>query len=147
MRVPPINTFGRFGVPKYIKGKANIDTRSDNDFIKPIRNDTVSFSSTAKYLKKYLTLPDEIKKVLSPTDAIDMFQSMDWIAQGKIKEEKLGEGETSSLYSNPWLNNYYLLILKYNDDDEILIYSGDNICNTVWKDSDNCRIQLLRKPD
>ncbi len=143
MRVPPIGTFGKFGVPKISKKASNNDSLG---LIKPIKQDTVTFGSTAQYLKKYVTLPDEIKRVLTPQDAIDMFRDMEWLAEGKIKRGALGEGKTSKLYDNPWLNDYYLLILKTpNTDGKIIIYSDKEIGDTIWQDSDNERIQLLRK--
>ena len=113
---------------------------------KPIDKDTVSFTSTAQYLKKYLTLPDEIKMVLSPEDAIDMFKDMEWLAQGRIKRGMVGEGKGSEVYKNPWLEDYYLLILKdTGKKDTVTIYSGEKIGDAVWQDSDNLAIQLLKK--
>lgn len=146
MRVPPIDTFGRFGVPKYSKNKkSNYNTSS---MIKPIRQDTVTFGSTAQYLKKYVTLPDEIKRVLTPADAIDMFKDMEWLAQGRIKRSIIGEGNTTALYENPWLEDYYLLIVKNPDkDDEVVVCYNDKIGDSVWQDGDNQGIQLLRKFD
>ena len=141
MRVPPIDTFGRFGVSKCIKNKTN----ESLGIIKPIDRDTVSFGSTAKYLKKYVTLPDEIKKVLTPADAIDMFKDMEWLAQGKIDREKLGENKNSAMYDNPWLDNYYFLVLRNPENGEVLIYTDNSTYDTVWQDNDNVGIKLLKK--
>lgn len=143
MRVPPIGTFGKFGVPKLSK---MIPEKHSSGLIKPIKQDTVTFTSTAQYLKKYITLPDEIKRVLSPQDAIDMFRDMEWLAQGRNQRCALGEGKASKLYENPWLDDYYLLIVKSpNTNGKFIIYSDKEIGDTIWQDSDDKRIQLLKK--
>ncbi len=142
MRVPPISTFGRFGVPRCTKGNQNTNLC----IFKPIKNDTVSCTSTAKYLKKYVTLPDEIKQVLTPSDAIDMFKDMEWLAQGRIKRGVIGEGKSAVLYDNPWLEDYYLLILKdFDNDGKISVYSDNELGYTVWQDDSNAGIQLLKR--
>lgn len=144
MRVPPIGNLGAFygfGVPK---GK-KMETGGVN-FIKPIEKDTISFTSSAKYLKKYATLPDEIKAVLTPEDAIDMFRDMEWLEEGVIKRNKIGEGETSKVYRNPWLKDYYLLILTdTNNNGTITIFSGEKLGDAIWQDKDNNSIQILRR--
>lgn len=143
MKVPRIGFFGDVRMPK------NNKTIYNPNFLKlkdPLGKDTVSFTSTAQYLKKYLTLPDEIKMVLSPEDAIDMFKDMEWLAQGRIKRGMVGEGKGSEVYKNPWLDDYYLLILKdTGKKDTITIYSGEKIGDAIWQDKDNLAIQLLKK--
>ena len=143
MRVPPIGTFGKFGAPKV---SIKLPDKVSTGFIKPIKQDTVSFGSTAQYLKKYVTLPDEIKRVLSPEDAIDMFKDMDWLAKGKPQREALGESSACTLYENPWLDGYYLLVFKtpYTNG-KVIIYSDEMCGDTVWQDRDNERIQLIKK--
>ena len=143
MKVPRIGLFGNFVMQKTNKTIYNPNVIG---YRKTLDKDTVSFTSTAQYLKKYLTLPDEIKMVLSPEDAIDMFKDMEWLAQGRIKRGMVGEGKGSEVYKNPWLEDYYLLILKdTGKKDTVTIYSGEKIGDAVWQDSDNLAIQLLKK--
>ena len=143
MKVPRIGLSGNLRMPGINKTIYNPNMIR---LPKPIDKDTVSFTSTAQYLKKYLTLPDEIKMVLSPEDAIDMFKDMEWLAQGKIKRGMVGEGKGSEVYKNPWLEDYYLLILKdTGKKDTITVYSGEKIGDAVWQDNDNLAIQLLKK--
>ena len=143
MKVPRIGLFGDVRMPKFNKTVYNPSLFKLQD---PLGKDTVSFTSTAHYLKKYLTLPDEIKMVLSPEDAIDMFTDMEWLAQGKIKRGMVGEGKGSEVYKNPWLEDYYLLILKdTGKKDTVTIYSGEKIGDAIWQDDDNLAIQILKK--
>jgi len=142
MKVPRIGLLGNFVMQKnYPKNKA-----AGIKLPKPLDKDTVSFTSTAQYLKKYLTLPDEIKRVLSPEDAIDMFKDMEWLAQGRVKRGMIGEGKGSEVYKNPWLEDYYLLILKDTGKrDSIIVYSGEKIGDAIWQDNENGAIQILKK--
>ena len=143
MKVPRIGLLGNFRMPKVCN---TIDSPNKIRLPKPIEKDTVSFTSTAHYLKKYLTLPDEIKMVLSPEDAIDMFKDMEWLAEGKVKRGMVGEGKGSEVYKNPWLEDYYLLILKdTGKKDSVTIYSGEKIGDAIWQDNDNLAIQILKK--
>ncbi len=141
MKIPPIGGLSTFGVARHSKNK-----KEDTNFIKPLKNDTISFSSNVRYIKKYVTLPDEIKKILSPEDAIDMFKDMEWVAGGVIKRGEIGKGEHSKVYKNPWLEDYYLLILENDEDcDTITIYSGENLGDSIWRDEDNKSIQILKQ--
>ena len=143
MRVPRIGLSGNLRMPEIQKTVYNPNRVR---LPKPLDKDTVSFTSTAQYLKKYLTLPDEIKMVLSPEDAIDMFKDMEWLAEGRIKRGMVGEGKGSEVYKNPWLEDYYLLILKdTGKKDTITIYSGEKIGDAIWQDNDNLAIQILKK--
>ena len=143
MRVPRIGLLGNLRMPKLNKTVYNPNMIR---LPKPVDKDTVSFTSTAQYLKKYLTLPDEIKMVLSPEDAIDMFKDMEWLAEGKIKRGMVGEGKGSEVYKNPWLEDYYLLILKdTGKKGTITVYSGEKIGDAIWQDNDNLAIQILKK--
>ncbi len=143
MRVPQISQFGLFGIQNnYSQKTAPKNFSKLND---PI-GDTVSFGSTAKYMKKYSTLPDEIKKVLDPKDAIDMFKDMERTAKGISTGRKLmGGGKTSAVYYNPWLKDYYLLVTDDNSKDIQLIYSRHTLGNSIWIDSDNHNIQLIER--
>jgi len=148
MKVPRIGLLGNFVTPKTNKTlNKTIYNPAMTSQMTPLNKDTVTFtSSTAHYLKKYLTLPDEIKMVLTPEDAIDMFKDMEWLAQGKVKRNMIGEGKGSEVYKNPWLSDYYLLILKdVGDNDTITVYSGEKIGDAIWQDKDNNSIQILKK--
>ena len=101
MKVPRVGLLNGFTVPKVTK---TVYVPNALKIPEPLDKDTVSFTSTAQYLKKYLTLPDEIKLVLSPEDAIDMFKDMEWLAQGRIKIGMVGEGKGIEVYKNPWLD-------------------------------------------
>lgn len=143
MKVPRVGLYAGFAMPKVNKTVYNPNVVS---YPKKLDKDTVSFTSTAYYLKKYLTLPDEIKMVLSPEDAIDMFKDMEWLAEGKVKRKMVGEGKGSEVYKNPWLDDYYLLILKdTGKKDTITVYSGEKIGDAIWQDKDNLAIQILKR--
>ena len=104
-------------------------------------------SSIAYYLKKYNTLPPEIRKNLSPKDAIDMFQDMEFVANGLVRGKRVGQGSKSSVYENPWLKGYYFLVLNTPKDaqltDETIYTNVGHIGDAVWCDNDDRRIQLL----
>ena len=144
MKVPQINILGSFALQR-AKQDTN-QTSSALSMIEPLKQDTVSFSSTAKYLKKYNTLPEEIKKALKPKDAVDMFKNMEGIAGGYIKGEKIGQGNASRVYENPWLDDCYLLILqKDSTPEKHIVYSNAALGDAIWQDSDNNLIQIIRK--
>lgn len=141
MKIPPVCNLGRFVVQKNKKG---LNTKSKVSLPFP-QEDTVSFtSSTAYYLKKYLTLPDEIKKILTPEDAIDMFKNMELIQTGKIKGTKIGQGKTSTVFKNPWLDGYHLLIIDNPKNPTQLIYSRYSLGDSIWQDEDNSLIQIIK---
>lgn len=142
MRVPPMSNCGLFGVRK------NTHSLKQNPrMIKPIEVDTVSFSSKSKYLRQYATLPEEIREKLTPQDGIDMFQSMEQIANGRVKGTKVAKGGATSVYENPWLDNYYIMISTDIDDKTRVIYTQTNMGNLIWEDQKDKRIQLLKKND
>ncbi len=141
MRVPPISNLGSFGVFK-TKNKKTVDEPTDKPL--PIKYDSVTFSAKSKYIRKYETLPKEIKEILSPKDAIDMFQSIDFLMQGKIKGKEIGHGDSSKVYENPWLNGYDLLIIKDPETSEQTIYSANTLGDSVWYDRDNAAIQIIK---
>lgn len=141
MKVPPLRAFGNFVQHKKILPAPPLD------YIKPQhQNDTVSFTSNARYFKKYSTLPDEIRAILSPQDAVDMFKDMELVAQGRIKREKIGQGANSQVYETPWLKDYYFIVLKDNEAQQPiqLIYSNKNLGNAVWQDKDGTGIQIIQ---
>ena len=139
MKVPPHYLFGHFPVLKNTKN----DNFSSLQNPHALKKDTVSFSSTAKYLKKYTTLPDEIKEVLSPKDAVDMFKDIELVAQGKQERKKVGSGNFSSVHEIPWLKDYYLIVLRDPSQKCQIIYS--NISLSIWSDEDNDCIQIIKK--
>ena len=91
MKIPPVGILNRFVVQK--KSKNSMHKLP----LPPLTKDTISFTSTAYYLKKYNTLPEEIKKILKPQDAIDMFKNMEMIQNGTRKGIKIGQGNYSSV--------------------------------------------------
>lgn len=139
MRVPPFFTFGA----GYCSNSAKL--HPNKGYLKLMGYDTVAFSSTAKYLKKYVTLPDEIKKTLTPKDAIDMFKDMEMVASGAKKRKDIGQGGYSKVYKNPWLKDYYLLVLNDTNYDTQIIYSNNKLGDAVWQDSTDPRVQLIKK--
>ena len=143
MRVPQIN-LGTFALCNSKGQKAKCSELS-HSYNQTVPTDTVNFTSTAKYLKKYATLPDEIKKVLTPKDAVDMFKDMEMVAQGRVKRMKIGQGNSSKVYENPWLDDYYLLILKDPKEDVQTIYSKLELGDAIWFDEDNNFIQIIKK--
>ena len=140
MKVPPI-----IGVNyRTISAQKNTKTSRNSILLPPqIPPDTLHFSSNAKYYKKYATLPDDIKEILRPQDAIDMFKDMELVASGKVKREKIGQGKSSNVYRTPWLDNYYFVVLSDADLNSQIIYSKSYIGDAVWQDNDNACIQLL----
>lgn len=140
MKVPPV--LGGYCFSMLKSGVSKTQKTHPLDFSS---KDTISFTSTAKYLKKYNTLPDEIKKVLSPKDAVDMFKDMEQVAKGVVKRQKVGQGNTSKVYLNPWLDDYYLLVLKNANNPTQVIYSKTPLGDAIWSDSDNLNIQIIKK--
>ena len=107
--------------------------------------DRVNFTSSAKYLKKYATLPDEIKKIVNPKDAIDMFRDMEYVASGAIKRDSIGQGDASKVYKTPWLKDYYFIVLKNKTDNNIqTIYSKYNLGDSIWADKFDSRFQIIK---
>ncbi len=143
MRVPPMSSCGLFGVHR----NTNSLKQTKPQMIKPIQNDTVSFSSyeKSKYYRLYTTLPDEVKESIGPGDFIDMLQSMEFIANGRLKGIKIASSEDADVYENPWLNSYYIMIVQNTEDNTSLTYTKTNIGDLVWTDSDDSRIQLLKR--
>ena len=139
MKVPPLGELGLFGIQKF----KNKNQKQKIQLSYP--KDTISFSSITHYIKKYNTLPDEIKKILSPKDAIDMFKDMEQVAKGTIKRNKIGQGNSSKVYENPWLEDYYLIVLSNIKSPTQIIYSKKPLGDAVWRDSDNTSIQIIKK--
>ena len=141
MKIPPILSLGTFSLQK------NRNLVSDNKApLSPLKQDTITFSATiSRYLKKYNTLPDEIKSVLSPKDAIDMFRDMEFIQRGVQKGRKIGEGNYSKVYENPWLEDYYILISQDPHKTTQVVYSRHELGNAIWSDKDNGLIQIIKK--
>ena len=139
MKVAQIGGFRFFGVRKILNKKSDCD----NYYLPKKENcphDSVSFgASTAYYLKKYNTLPDEIKNILDPKDAIDMFKDLDYMKSSfdrKNKKQKtdFNDSYVAQYYDTPWLKDYYVLILS----------KPDNTLNGVWTDDDK-NIQIFKK--
>lgn len=141
MKVPPMCSFSVAKIQRYSK-KAHLKLPEP-----PLRfsKDTITFSSNTKYIKKYNTLPPEIKQVLSPKDAIDMFKEMEMVAKGTVKRKKIGQGNQSKVYENPWLDDYYFIVLKDGDIKSQIIYSRNQLGDAVWSDNENSRIQIIKK--
>ena len=140
MKIPPLNSLGRFVVPNRVNSLNRMLPPSP-----PLSNDTVSFSaSTAYYLKKYNTLPDEIKQILSPKDGIDMFKDMEMIQKGISEGRKIGQGNYSRVYKNPWLEDYYFLIVHDPKHVTQVVYSRYDLGDSVWADKDQS-LQLIKK--
>ena len=104
-------------------------------------------TSVAYYLKKYNTLPPDIQSNLSPKDAVDMFKDMEFVADGRIRGKRVGQGSKSSVYENPWLDGYYFIVLNNPDDvslkKETIYTSVEHLGDAVWCDKDDRRIQLI----
>ena len=139
MRVPQIGYLGSFGVHRKIK--KTVDEPKEP---LPIKNDCITFSAKSKYIKKYATLPEEIKEILTPKDAVDMFQNMDFIVQGRIKGDLIGYGDSTRVYENPWLDGYDLLIINNPSNQDQIIYSKNILGNSVWQDRDNSNVQIIK---
>ncbi len=150
MKIPPVFGYEKF---KPLKKSAhnfakNFDSKLQNCALssKDPLGDSISFSSTAKYIKKYNTLPDEIKKILPAKDAQAMFKDMEKAARGLSKREKIGRGENAIVYSNPWLDGYCVLILNEKVDNSALVFSEKILGNSVWADGDyGDKIQIIRE--
>ena len=140
MKIPPLDVSGYFGIHKKTNG---LKRKSLPPTLPPYNPDTISFSaSTAYYLKKYNTLPEEIKKILTPKDAIDMFKDMEMVQKGIVKRTKIGQGNSSRVYVNPWLKDYYSLIVQDPQKTTQVVYSRYNLGDSVWQDNDNDRFNL-----
>lgn len=141
MRIPPIECLGHFVVQK--NKTANL--KKEMPF-PPIQKDTVSFSSSkASYLRKYNTLPDEIKKILTPKDAIDMFQNMEQIQKGMTEGIKIGQGDDSCVYENPWLDGYYIMIVQTPKKQIQTVYSRYPLGDSVWEDEKDNSLQIIKR--
>ena len=141
MKIPPLSSLGRFVVQNRMSSKYQQKLPPTS----PLSNDTVSFSaSTAYYLKKYNTLPKEIKEVLNPKDAIDMFKDMERIQKGIMEGKKIGQGNHSRVYKNPWLEDYYFLIVHDPKKTTQVVYSRYELGDAVWSDKDQS-LQLIKK--
>jgi len=141
MKIPPIIGINMSHIKKTTA--RNLKTQNMPALPPRIPNDSVTFSSNAQYIKKYATLPKEIRAVLSPADAIDMFKDMELVAQGKVKRKRIGQGNSSDVYKTPWLEDYYFVVLSDSDITSQIIYSKAYIGDAVWQDKDNKKIQLL----
>ncbi len=139
MKIAHVDFWHTFGVRKI----PNVKKDSNSYYLKPNLNlakDTVSFgASTAYYLKKYNTLPDEIKAILNPKDAIDMFKDLDYMKSNFDKKQKKYKSQdndsyVAQYYDTPWLKDYYALILSKPDD----------TLKGVWADDEN-NIQIFKK--
>ena len=142
MKIPPLVQSEAFNVLKSMRIKKEVDYSKK---IPEPTGDKVAFSSTAKYLKKYATLPNDIKKVLSPKDGVLMLKDMERVAKGLEEKREIGEGIASKVYNTPFLNYYYLLILKNANDDTQLIYSKQPLGDSIWCDKDDVRMQIIQK--
>lgn len=141
MKIPPVNYLGHFVVRK--NEKANY--KKDLPF-PPFEKDTISFtSSNAYYLKKYKTLPNEIKEILTPQDAIDMFKNMEQIQKGMTEGIEIGQGDDSIVYENPWLDGYYILIAQTPSKRIQTVYSRYPLGDSVWQDNKDESLQIIKR--
>ena len=138
-----MSSCGLFGVHR----NTNSLKQTKPQMIKPIQNDTVSFSSyeKSKYYRLYTTLPDEVKETINPRDFIDMLQNMEFIANGKLEGLKIASAENADVYENPWSNKYYIMIVNDTDDDTRVTYTKTNIGDLIWTDREDNRIQLIKR--
>lgn len=142
MKIPPVSALGRFVVQRNV-GKVQQTLPPE---IPSLKSDTVTFSaSTAYYLKKYNTLPNEIKRILKPQDAIDMFKNMEYIQKGLTKGKTIGQGNHSQIFENPWLDDYCLLITTEGFPVKQTVYSRYQLGDAIWVDRDNELIQIIKK--
>ena len=140
MKIQPVNLLGRFVVQKQKKSSERIERPFPQ-----LSKDTVSFNaSLVGYIKKYNTLPDDIKKILLPKDAIDMFMNMEFLQKGKMQGRKIGQGSYGRVYANPWLKGYYTLIVQDPNKTTQVVYSRCNLGDAVWQDGDNQLIQIIK---
>ncbi len=143
MKVPPLILFG-LGVSKVSAAKTPYKFPHCDHFMNKLANDTVSFSSNAKYAKKYATLPDDIRQALSMHDGIDMLKDMELVAAGRIKRGKI-EDSTSIVYVNPWLSDYYVMVTKPENGKTCAFYGERIVADVIWQDKDNPNIQIIKK--
>ena len=141
MKIQPVNSLGRFVVQKQKRSSRNIE----RPFPSPSQDIILFGMCVSRYFKKYSTLPDEIKKILSPKDAVDMFINIESIQKGLTKGVKVGQGNGVRVYENPWLKDYYFLIAKEPNIATQTVYSRYQLGNVVWGDSDNKFVQLIKK--
>ena len=141
MKIPPIGILGRFVVQNQKKSSPLVERP-----FPPLSKDTVSFSSSiAYYLKKYNTLPEEIKKILSPKDAIDMFKNMELLQKGSMSGKKIAQGNYARIYENPWLKGYHSLLVQDPTQTTQVVYSRYNLGEVIWGDKDNQLIQIIKE--
>lgn len=143
MKVPSVILFGLSAVKKATQ-KSYGPPFAKIKYMPWLRSDTVSFSSTAKYLKKYASLPDDVKQHLTPSDGIDMFKDMEMVAQGKIKRGKL-EDDKSIVYINPWLSDYYMMVVKPDNQTTCAFYGEKIVADIIWSDKENPNMYLIKK--
>ena len=51
-------------------------------------------------------------------------------------------GNASKVYKNPWLDDYYLVVLSNAKSPTQIIYSQEPLGDAIWKDDDNIAIQI-----
>ena len=148
MRVPRVGSIYTPGVRKISNAARHYKKLTDPPTPQDETKQDINFrASIAYYLKKYNTLPAEIKKNLSPKDAIDMFREMEFVANGVVKRNCIGQGNESKVYDNPWLKEYHFLVLNNSNDTKLnseTIYTKlSHLGDAVWADTDDGRIQLV----
>ena len=142
MKIPPVSALGRFIVQKKVS-KVNQTLPPE---ISSSKSDTFSFcASTAYYIKKYNTLPNEIRKILKPQDAVDMFKNMEYIQKGLAEGKTIGQGNHSRVFENPWLKDYCVLITNEGFPTQQIVYSRYELGDAIWADRDNELIQIVKK--
>ena len=153
MKVPPIGVFRNFGVVS----NTNNTSRSQclTKMIEPLEHDTLSFSSKARYIRKYNSLPDEIKDYLPVSDAEEVFTYMENVAKtiDKINKNKSKEdleespvrayaitGKQAPLGDCQW----YFIVAPIPNSESQKVKSPVELSDSIWADPDDTRIQIMR---
>ena len=124
----------------------NIRNRQQLNKLTDPQGTSFAASQISKYVKLYSTLPDDVKRVLSPKDGVNMLKDMEYLSKGLVKRNLVGEGSSSKVYENAWLKEYDTLILNNSKDASKpmeVIYSKKPIGNVYWSYPDDPRIQLV----
>ena len=75
---------------------------------------------------------------------IDMFKNMEFIQKGVTKGTKIGQGNGSIVFENPWLDDYHFLIVQDPKQISQVVYSRHSLGDSVWMDNDNGLIQIIK---
>lgn len=153
MKVPPIGVFRNFGV---VSNATNISSRSQclTSMIEPLEKDTLSFSSKAKYIRKYNSLPDEIKSYLPVSDAEEVFMYMENVAKAVDRKNRNKPkenletpvrayaitGKQAGVNGCQW----YFIVAPTPNSESQMVKSPVELSDSIWADPDDTRIQIMR---